>query len=304
MQNVGGAEPALVEDINSAPATLAATTRPKASSVFAQRRTHEATVPAATAPNSLPCAVVVVGEQELPVLQIHTCGSQTRPILQGCRHPLRRQRAGRSAARTLAGHQPVLGHLQADPLGQIEDLTPLDPDLLRAGQVRPTAGTRPLRTVLDLAVRVGDLPQRDSGLPLRTARTAPGLSSQRLRRGLRQPVQGRRLRGDFEFCPSRASRSACRAFSCAFWDSSSMIRARAAASSTRNSTTNGASSSYDGDWAEADTALTMPDTLDVINWAIKARDPLARPSRWRGIQGAQQVHERRLLLRLQLKRDR
>jgi hypothetical protein len=81
----------------------------------------------------------------------------------------------------------VLDDFQADSLGQIEDLTPLDLDLLGVGQVSPAHLAGPLGPVLDGVVRVLDLPQRDAGLTLRAARTPSDLPRRDFGAGFANP---------------------------------------------------------------------------------------------------------------------
>ncbi len=200
--------------------------------------------------------------QELAVHQIHPDGSQPRPVLHRGRNPLRGHGPGPRPGDALADDQPVLGDLHTNPLGQVEDLTPLNPDHLGVDQVRPTTGARTLRPVFHLVVRVGDLGQRDAFLPLRTARTAPGPAPQGLRARLTRPSEDGGFEEFFEFWASRASRSAIRTRASANSARACVKSARVAASSLSNPTTNGASFSYAGDGPATDTTpmITKPGT--------------------------------------------
>jgi hypothetical protein len=129
------------------------------------------------------------------VHEIDAGGGQAGTVLHRRVHPFGGDGSGCAAAGAPACDHLVLDDHQADVLGQIEDLTALDPDLLGIGQVRPAAVAGPLGAVLDGVVRMLDLPQRDAGLALRAARTPTGFAAQGLGGGLRQPVRGGRLRG-------------------------------------------------------------------------------------------------------------
>lgn len=136
----------------------------------------------------------------------------------------------------------MLGDLQADTFGQVEDLAPLDADHDGLSQVCAAAGARALGPVLNLMVGAGDLPQRGALLAFRAPRPRPDFPRRDFGAGFARPSDDGGLDEFAEFWPSRAVRSVT-------WPSSTAIRSRAAASSARvcasllrNSTTNGASS--------------------------------------------------------------
>ena len=85
----------------------------------------------------------------------------------------------------------------------------------RRPPARPAAA-RSARLMPEHVIRMIGQLHRHARLALRPARLAPGLLPQRLRRRLGQPVRRRRLEEFFEFCFTRAARSATSA--CSFPD--------------------------------------------------------------------------------------